>query len=827
MTEYHDLEYYANLAIAGNTEAYPYIYNLTYQKIYKTAYDMLGNKNDAQDAMHDVYVKIFTNITNLNYGKYFMSWIITITVNHCINLSKRKKFHVYDDNSTMEIYHNMIDEESYKMFEDIEQKEINNILLKFIETLAPEQKNVILLHYYGGLKAREIADIENCSVSTITSRLLYARGALKQLILDYEKNNDTKLYSAGLISVFNAALPNTPSILSAVMALEIFISIMKTLDITVPSVDIVLVPPEENYEKNKSLTIKGKFNRLLKSHYIFKVRYPIIVLLLLIGVSGYFAITYNKPNTIIIEPDNEIITEDNAEADNIIYTDSIILEEELAIELEYITVTTNSELQAIIESGSEAIFIEGSIEINSPLVITKNTVIKGGELYRADGYSGNLLILQSQKNKTNGYELTLIDTIINGKCYDEENKKYIQNFNSMIIIEEFSSLILDGAQIINNYFKTGTDKNHGGAIIAHSFSSILVKGETIIRNNRSKDYGGAIYLDSYAKLTIESGTIKSNWSTNGGAIYCKSGEIYINGGVICDNYVGGKGGGIGINSGYIEINDGEFYNNLATYIGGFINLEYSQFSFNGGDAYGNQSVVDGACFKMYKSNGIFNAGVIHNNNATNIGAGFFASDGYIEINGTEFIDNIADKGGGIIALENCELIINSGKFNGNAAIDGDGGVFWLKNSNLIINDGDFMNNSSAYNGGVIYGSASNVTISGGHMSKNIAIRGSVAYFKNDEYEKEKCILSVTGGIFNENIAKDKGGFYIDRSDMRINGGEIYDNKATQTSGGIILNRRGQLDITGGILRDNKVYLNTIDIEATNPESDDSIIINRD
>lgn len=61
-------------------------------KIYKYCFHMLGNHFDAEDAVQEVFIKTYQNMTrNYTENGSFSAWLYKIAHNHCINVLRKKK----------------------------------------------------------------------------------------------------------------------------------------------------------------------------------------------------------------------------------------------------------------------------------------------------------------------------------------------------------------------------------------------------------------------------------------------------------------------------------------------------------------------------------------------------------------------------------------------------------------------------------------------------------------------------------------------------------------------------------------------------------------
>jgi len=61
------------------------------QKIYKYCYNMLRNRQEAEDAVQDIFIKVYNNMNHIHEIKSVSSWLYKIAYHHCLNTIRRKK----------------------------------------------------------------------------------------------------------------------------------------------------------------------------------------------------------------------------------------------------------------------------------------------------------------------------------------------------------------------------------------------------------------------------------------------------------------------------------------------------------------------------------------------------------------------------------------------------------------------------------------------------------------------------------------------------------------------------------------------------------------
>ena len=137
------------------------------------ATQMLGNSDDAIDAVHDVFVKVLNRPQAYNASKGALSpWFLRIVRNHCIDLIRRRR------SGTVEV-----DELTHPGPgpETATEKSQQDAELKAaLNSLSSDQRQIIVLRDYLDLSYAEIAVVLDIAPGTVMSRLHRARMALKE-----------------------------------------------------------------------------------------------------------------------------------------------------------------------------------------------------------------------------------------------------------------------------------------------------------------------------------------------------------------------------------------------------------------------------------------------------------------------------------------------------------------------------------------------------------------------------------------------------------------------------------------------------------------------
>jgi RNA polymerase sigma-70 factor (ECF subfamily) len=167
------------LAKNGNKAAFGKLAKRHRDTVLSLAYDFLNDYETAQDVAQDVFMKAFKNIGDFEEKSRFSSWLFRITVNASLDARKskirRRKYllskEVHPDNSRVKA-------------ETANQNGVDDILLAALNKLSDHQQSAIVLRYFHDKSVREIADVLDCTESTVRSHL---HRALQKLEKIYKK----------------------------------------------------------------------------------------------------------------------------------------------------------------------------------------------------------------------------------------------------------------------------------------------------------------------------------------------------------------------------------------------------------------------------------------------------------------------------------------------------------------------------------------------------------------------------------------------------------------------------------------------------------------
>lgn len=149
---------------AGDQIAYGEIFEQYKNLVYKTAYLVLDNPHEAEDALQEIFVKVYQSLDKYQPSKAaFSTWLYRITLNHCLN-QRRRPLLAPDTLENLELA-----SQPLRTLED--QFADEQAIQQALNRLSVKLRAVIVLRYYHELAYGEIAQILEIPLGTVQSRL--------------------------------------------------------------------------------------------------------------------------------------------------------------------------------------------------------------------------------------------------------------------------------------------------------------------------------------------------------------------------------------------------------------------------------------------------------------------------------------------------------------------------------------------------------------------------------------------------------------------------------------------------------------------------------
>jgi RNA polymerase sigma-70 factor (ECF subfamily) len=165
------------LIAAGDRGAFREIYDRYYKRIYLYSYRLLGEGEGAKEVANEVMMQVWKGAKQFRGESKPSTWIFGIAVNKIRKEIKRRP-PAHDDLDALEKKvgeKTMQDEVTY-------HAELREQMRLAIKRLSPQHREVLDLTYYQGLSIKEIAEIMDCPLNTVKTRMFYARKRLRGIL---------------------------------------------------------------------------------------------------------------------------------------------------------------------------------------------------------------------------------------------------------------------------------------------------------------------------------------------------------------------------------------------------------------------------------------------------------------------------------------------------------------------------------------------------------------------------------------------------------------------------------------------------------------------
>ena len=169
--------------LAGDPDAFRLLYEKYGDKVFASAYRIVGEHHAAADLVQEVFVKIHAELRNFKFESKFSTWLFRVAVNHALNRSSEVSRHA-------RIHEKIVKDGRGDPGGTREGRPVDDEVQRALQQLSPKLRTVISLRYLEGLSYEEIAEILEISIGTVKSRLFLAHETLRPLLKDVRLEGD-------------------------------------------------------------------------------------------------------------------------------------------------------------------------------------------------------------------------------------------------------------------------------------------------------------------------------------------------------------------------------------------------------------------------------------------------------------------------------------------------------------------------------------------------------------------------------------------------------------------------------------------------------------
>lgn len=190
-------------AMKGDEQAFSKLMSLWYKRIFNFSYKYFQDHDLAMEVTQKTFISVHGGLSRLKEVESFRPWLYRIALNKCHEeerrMNRRSWFSIFTSgNSENHEGDVKMDEKAKGSFfnpdEHIEEKELGEIVFECLGLLPEEQRIILIMKEYEGLKFREIAQTLEISENTAKSRLYYGLKTMRKILETKNFNKEIMHY---------------------------------------------------------------------------------------------------------------------------------------------------------------------------------------------------------------------------------------------------------------------------------------------------------------------------------------------------------------------------------------------------------------------------------------------------------------------------------------------------------------------------------------------------------------------------------------------------------------------------------------------------------
>lgn len=173
-----------NRCLAGDADAFGDLVTRYQDRLFGTLVHMLGSFEDARDVAQDAFVLAYQKLDTFRGDSAFYSWLFRIAYNTAV--SRRRRERRSGSHTSLEMARERTGAEPHDdrpatdPSYSLQTEERQTIVRQALDELAEEYRTVLILKEMEGLRYDEIAEIVDCPIGTVRSRIHRARHEMRE-----------------------------------------------------------------------------------------------------------------------------------------------------------------------------------------------------------------------------------------------------------------------------------------------------------------------------------------------------------------------------------------------------------------------------------------------------------------------------------------------------------------------------------------------------------------------------------------------------------------------------------------------------------------------
>ena len=181
-------------AKSGDYQAFDLLVLKYQSRLISTAFKFVKDVQIAEDVVQDSFIKAYKALESFREDSSFYTWIYRITVNTSKNflVSKKRKSELLNSDLSEEASYEIEPVETYSPEDFLQATQLKKVITETIDQLGEDTRTALTLRELDGLSYEQIAEVVNCPVGTVRSRIFRGREVIDEAISQYKQENKTK-----------------------------------------------------------------------------------------------------------------------------------------------------------------------------------------------------------------------------------------------------------------------------------------------------------------------------------------------------------------------------------------------------------------------------------------------------------------------------------------------------------------------------------------------------------------------------------------------------------------------------------------------------------
>ena len=178
-----DEEIIAEYLTYADSKYFEVIYNRYSRKVYGKCLFLLKEKDLAEDAVQEIFMKLIMKLSKFSGRSKFSTWMYSVTYNYCIDTLRKRQRGKEIFNEQAERVSDVIDEVEDHFI--VERKVAR--LKVVMEMMKAEDKSILLMKYLDGMSIKEIGEVLDKSDSAIKMKIKRAKHKFQKIYFEMYK----------------------------------------------------------------------------------------------------------------------------------------------------------------------------------------------------------------------------------------------------------------------------------------------------------------------------------------------------------------------------------------------------------------------------------------------------------------------------------------------------------------------------------------------------------------------------------------------------------------------------------------------------------------